>query len=136
MNAPAVSVPLSSLTQKTKYWYTFYATNALGAEAQPPGVAPGGLGQLRDLHPPTRGRGQALKQPAERAADPVAALTPRQRQVLQLLAEGRSAKKIASQLSISPRTVEFHKYQLMEALGVHTNAELVHFALKHGIVEL
>ena len=77
-----------------------------------------------------------MKQGPERAADPVASLTPRQREVLQLLAEGRSAKEIASSLAISTRTVEFHKYQMMETLGLHTNAELIHFAIKHGLVEL
>jgi DNA-binding NarL/FixJ family response regulator len=74
--------------------------------------------------------------PGEAAADPVVALTPRQREVLQLLAEGRSAKEIAVSLSISARTVEFHKYQMMETLGLHTNAELVHFAIKNGLIEL
>jgi DNA-binding NarL/FixJ family response regulator len=78
----------------------------------------------------------AMKQAPERAADPVAALTPRQREVLQLLAEGRSAKEIAARFGISARTVEFHKYQLMETLGLHTNAELTHFAIKHGLVEI
>ena len=78
---------------------------------------------------------QAMKPGAERAADPVDALTPRQREVLQLLAEGRAAKEIAATLSISTRTVEFHKYQMMETLDLHTNAELVHFAIKHGLVE-
>jgi DNA-binding NarL/FixJ family response regulator len=76
------------------------------------------------------------QEPGGAPADPVVALTPRQREVLQLLAEGRSAKEIASTLSISTRTVEFHKYQLMETLGLHTNAELVHFAIKNGLVEL
>ena len=66
--------------------------------------------------------------------DPVAALTPRQLEVLQLLAEGRSAKEIAGSLSISARTVEFHKYQMMESLGLHTSAELIHFAIKNGLV--
>ena len=75
------------------------------------------------------------KEPA-RARDPVASLTPRQRQILQLLAEGRSAKEIGEELGISSRTVEFHKYQLMEALDIHTSAELIHFAIKHGIVEI
>jgi DNA-binding NarL/FixJ family response regulator len=65
-----------------------------------------------------------------------AKLTPRQREILQLLAEGRSAKEIAETLSISARTVEFHKYQMMEALGLHHSAELVHFAIKHGIIAL
>ncbi len=77
----------------------------------------------------------AIKAGPERADDPVACLTPRQREVLQLLAEGKSAKEIASSLSISTRTVEFHKYQMMETLKLHTNAELVHFAIKNGLVE-
>ena len=63
-------------------------------------------------------------------------LTPRQQEILQLLAEGRSAKEIAATLAISARTVEFHKYQMMEAHGLHNNAELIHFAIKHGIVTI
>lgn len=77
----------------------------------------------------------ALKKGPDQPVDPVASLTPRQREVLQLLAEGRSAKEIASSMGISARTVEFHKYQMMETLGVHTNAELIHFAIKQGLVE-
>ena len=77
-----------------------------------------------------------MKQEPERSADSLGSLTPRQREVLQLLAKGRSAKEIASDLSISTRTVEFHKYQMMETLGLHTTAELVHFAIKQGLVEL
>jgi DNA-binding NarL/FixJ family response regulator len=68
--------------------------------------------------------------------DPVAMLTPRQREILQLFAEGRSAKEIASTLDISVRTVEFHKYQMMETLGSHNSTELTHFAIKHGIVTI
>jgi DNA-binding NarL/FixJ family response regulator len=79
---------------------------------------------------------ESMKQGAEKAADPLATLTLRQREVLQLLAEGCLAKEIAYKLSISARTVEFHKYQMMEVLGLHTNAELIHFAIKHGLVEL
>ena len=79
---------------------------------------------------------EVMKEGPEQAGDPVASLTPRQREVLQLLAEGRSAKEIASNLDISTRTVEFHKYQMMETLDIHTNAELIHFAIKHGLVEL
>jgi len=79
---------------------------------------------------------EAMKEGPEQADDPIASLTPRQREVLQLLAEGRSAKEIASDLEISARTVEFHKYQMMETLDLHTNAELIHFAIKHGLVEL
>jgi DNA-binding NarL/FixJ family response regulator len=63
-------------------------------------------------------------------------LTPRQREVMQLLAEGKSAKEIAKILHISTRTVEFHKYNMMEQLRIKTSAELVHFAIKHGIVSI
>jgi DNA-binding NarL/FixJ family response regulator len=68
------------------------------------------------------------------AHDPVSKLTSRQREVLQLLAEGRSAKEAAEVLHISSRTVEFHKYRMMEELGLSSSAELVRFAIKHGIV--
>ena len=66
--------------------------------------------------------------------DPLAAMTPRQREILQLLAEGKSAKEVASTLGLSARTVEDHKYRLMEQLGIENSAELIHFAIKHGIV--
>jgi len=61
-------------------------------------------------------------------------LTNRQREVLQLLAEGKVAKEVAGVLNISTRTVEFHKYKMMEELGIKTSAELVQYAVKHGIV--
>ena len=63
-------------------------------------------------------------------------LTPRQREVLQLIAEGRTMKEVASILNISARTVESHKYEMMEALGVQTNAELVQYAIKIGLVSV
>lgn len=61
-------------------------------------------------------------------------LSPREREVLQLLAEGKSMKEVAGVLDISPRTVEFHKYRMMELLGVRTNAELVQYAVRHGLI--
>jgi DNA-binding NarL/FixJ family response regulator len=63
-------------------------------------------------------------------------ISPRQREILQLLAEGKSAKEIASILNISTRTVEFHKYKMMEQLNIKTSTELVHYAVKHGIISL
>ncbi len=63
-------------------------------------------------------------------------VSPRQREILQLLAEGKSAKEIASILNISARTVEFHKYKMMEQLHIKTSAELVQYAVKHGITSL
>ena len=61
-------------------------------------------------------------------------LTDRQREVLQLLAEGHSASEISSILNLSRRTIEYHKYNLMEVLGLHKSAELIQFAVKHGLV--
>jgi DNA-binding NarL/FixJ family response regulator len=61
-------------------------------------------------------------------------LTPRQREVVQLLAEGKSMKEVASLLNITSRTVAFHKYRVMEALNIKTNAELIEFAIKSKIL--
>jgi len=61
-------------------------------------------------------------------------LTNRQREVLQLLAEGRSMKEVGSILNVAPRTVAFHKDRMMEQLRLKTSAELVQFAVKHGVV--
>jgi DNA-binding NarL/FixJ family response regulator len=61
-------------------------------------------------------------------------LTSRQTEVLQLVAEGKSAKEIAAILNLSPRTVESHKYAVMDELGVKTTAELVQYAVKKGLV--
>ena len=61
-------------------------------------------------------------------------LTPRQREVLQLLAEGRSMKEVASLLKLTPRTVAFHKYRMMEQLHVKSTAELIQYAVRHHIV--
>jgi DNA-binding NarL/FixJ family response regulator len=61
-------------------------------------------------------------------------LTPRQREVLQLLAEGKSHKEIASILNIAVKTAEYHKYAILGTLGLKTNAELVQYAIRHGII--
>ena len=62
------------------------------------------------------------------------ALTPRQREVLRLIVEGRRMKEIAAALDLSPRTVETHKYEMMEALGVQSTPELVKYAIEHRLV--
>ena len=61
-------------------------------------------------------------------------LTGRQREVLQLVAEGRTAKEIAGRLSISVRTAETHRAQLMDALGIHDVAGLVRYAIRRGLI--
>jgi len=61
-------------------------------------------------------------------------LTQRQREVLQMLAEGKAPKEIAGVLGISARTVEFHKYRIMEALGLRSVPELAVYAARNGMV--
>ena len=61
-------------------------------------------------------------------------LTDRQREVLQMVAEGRSLREIASLLQISYNTVRFHKTRIREELGISKNAELVKYAMKHGLI--
>jgi DNA-binding NarL/FixJ family response regulator len=62
-------------------------------------------------------------------------LTPRQREVLQLIAEGHSNKEIAGRLNLSPKTVETHRTELMERLGIHGVAGLVRYAIQVGLVQ-
>jgi DNA-binding NarL/FixJ family response regulator len=71
---------------------------------------------------------------AQRTVNPEV-LTERQREVLQFLAEGKSPKEIAAILGLSTRTVEDHKYRMMEALGIENSVELIHFAIKHGLTQ-
>ena len=80
----------------------------------------------------TAGLVGSLQHPDDRA--PARELTARQREVLQLLAEGRSMKEVASVLNVTPRTVAFHKYRMMEQLNVKSTAELVQYAVRQRIV--
>ena len=64
--------------------------------------------------------------------EPTIELTPRQREVLRLIVEGRRMKEIGAILHLSTRTVETHKYEMMRVLGVQSTAELVRYALQHG----
>jgi len=86
---------------------------------------------------PSAAEGQAaisLRDPRARAhmAEP----TPRQREVIQLLAEGRSMKEVASILNITKRTVAAHKYAVMDLLQLKTNADLVQYAIRHRIISI
>lgn len=72
---------------------------------------------------------------ATEASERVALLTPHQREILRMHADGLSAKEIAKKLEISSRTVESQKYQLMESLGARTSAELIRLAIRHGLIE-
>jgi len=65
---------------------------------------------------------------------PLATLTPRQREILQFIARGHSAREIAAALNLSPRTVEAHKYEIMRALGLRKTADLVRYAASIGLV--
>lgn len=69
------------------------------------------------------------------STDSLAALTPRQREILQLVAEGHTSKEVAQRLGVSYRTIEVHRHQLMKRLGVHDLPGLVRFAVRAGLVE-
>ncbi len=69
-----------------------------------------------------------------RAKGQAKVLTPRQREVVQLLAEGKSMKEVADVLKVTARTVAFHKYRVMEELNIGTTAELIQFAIKSKIL--
>ena len=62
------------------------------------------------------------------------ALTPRQRDIVQMCAEGRQIKEIAGHLNLSEKTIEFHKHHVMQTFNLHSNADLVLFALKEGLI--
>jgi len=61
-------------------------------------------------------------------------LTPRQREVLQLLAEGRSMKQVADILNVAPRTIAYHKYRMMADLKIKSTAELIQYAVRHHVI--
>jgi DNA-binding NarL/FixJ family response regulator len=75
-----------------------------------------------------------LIESSQPASENSAKLTPRQREVLQLIGEGRTMKEIAAELKISTRTAESHKYEMMQTLGVQSTAELIQYAIKIGLV--
>ena len=77
---------------------------------------------------------ELMGRPSSAHEDTWARLTLRQREVLQLLAEGKSRKQIAAILNISVKTVEYHRYSVLQTLGLKTNAELVPYAVRHGII--
>jgi len=79
---------------------------------------------------------KAMKEGDDADIDPVRKLTLRQREILRLLVDGHSAKVIGSRLDISARTVEFHKYSMMEALELSSSADLIRFALQSGVNEI
>lgn len=73
-----------------------------------------------------------INNPEPKARDKT--LTPRQREVVHLLAEGRSMKEVATVLNVTPRTVAFHKYRVMEVLNLKTTADLIQYAIKSRIL--
>ncbi|HUA21690.1 MAG TPA: response regulator transcription factor [Bryobacteraceae bacterium] len=95
-------------------------------------VLKGGTYVAQAIAEPVR---KAIEGRSQQRAPGVQGLTSRQREVLQLLAEGRPVKEIAFRLGVSPRTIEFHKYRIMEELGVRSVAELVRSAMSLGILK-
>jgi len=78
---------------------------------------------------------EQLRTPRDDSQEPFSVLSTREREVLHLIAEGLSAKEVATQLEISTKTVEAHRTSLMRKLGVRKATELVRYALRHGLIE-
>jgi len=94
---------------------------------------------IQTIHNALSNHRQAAPEATDPMVDPkvgqaTATLTPRQRDVLQLIAEGLSMKEIGHALNLATRTVAFHKYRIMEILDLHSNAELVQFAIRKHLV--
>jgi len=91
----------------------------------------------RYLSPPLAARGMDayLEEAGSSSTDPYEKLTPRERQILQLVAEGHTSASIASRLSISSRTVEVHRANVMRKLNLHSQAELIRYAIWKGVVQ-
>ena len=112
------------------------AGGTLGSGAGSPGTGGPGAG-----NPGTGGPGngnpgtgaEALGQKAQE--NPISGLSARQKEVLTLLVNGLPMKSVAHRLRITPRTVAFHKYRTMEMLGLRDNAELIRFAMHHGLLD-
>jgi DNA-binding CsgD family transcriptional regulator len=79
---------------------------------------------------------QSYREGESETSDSLHRLTARQREVLQLIAEGRSAKEVAAILKISTRTAEAHKAHILEVLGVGSTAELTQYAIRNGIISV
>ncbi|HWF10583.1 MAG TPA: response regulator transcription factor [Bryobacteraceae bacterium] len=79
--------------------------------------------------------GAVLQDYRKRVTDPIDLLSPREREILQLIAEGRTNKEIAAHLNLSIYTVDGHRTRIMEKLGLHNIGMLVRFAIKHGLVD-
>jgi len=120
------------VTQQTGRYYIEAAMNAGASGYVLKQAAPHEL--VRALHDVMHGRTYITPSINEPANTGINDLTSRQRQVLQLVAEGKSAKEIASALNISPKTVEFHKAAIVERLGVRTTAELTRYAIESGLI--
>jgi DNA-binding NarL/FixJ family response regulator len=151
LNGLAAGQRLKQLLPKTKIIYvTMNEDGDLAAEAIRAGSSgyllksSAGSELLKAIHLALRGDSYVtplIKQAMEESfiRSPVAKastrkLTPRQIEVLQLLAEGRLMKEVAAVLGLTPRTVAFHKYRIMEILGIHSNAELIQFAVTHHVL--
>ena len=86
------------------------------------------------LSPALKWKVTHLRSEQKKLVEEADCLTERQREVLQLLAEGKVMKEIASILNLTTRTIAFHKYRIMEVLGAHSTADLVRYAIKHHVV--
>ena len=78
-------------------------------------------------------KGLSSSKPASEEPVPIDRISSRQRHILEGLVQGKIAKEIAGELDLSRKTVEYHKYKMMEQLGVKSTAELIRFAVRNGV---
>ena len=83
----------------------------------------------------TRALAEQLQHPERQVEDPYGRLTPREREVFHLIAEGMTTKEIARRLGISAKTAENHRARVLDKLGVRNTAELVRYALRRGLLD-
>jgi DNA-binding NarL/FixJ family response regulator len=143
LRAEAPSVHVIVLTMHTTEEYVVQALRAGAAgyllkasaveelQAAIQAVMGGGTYISTSLRPGLAGRLAASAQPL---AGPLDKLTPRQRDILQRIAQSQTTKEIALRLNLSPKTIEFHRMELMKRLNIHDVPGLVRFALQHGLL--
>ena len=136
---PTVRILVLTMHDEQEYVFNMVRAGASGYLVKD-GAASELVAAIRALHRgqpyfgPQAARALARSSAANRPADPYESLTQREREVFHLVAEGRTNAQIAAVLRISPKTVDNHRTRLNEKLGVHSAAELLRYAAKHGLL--
>ncbi|MES1210870.1 MAG: response regulator transcription factor [Acidobacteriota bacterium] len=139
--APQVRVLVLTVHEEEEYVLPLVRAGASGYLVKDSAVAEL-LAAVRALHAgqgyfcpqAARALAEQYRHPERSVGDPYGTLTPREREVFHLVAEGRTTKEIARSLGVSVKTADNHRYRLMEKLGFHNTAELVRYAARRGLL--